>query len=251
MKKLVWIAITAIMLLIISACGNADSTSGTEDPKGEAAASDQEEVSNQDASEDEDADEETSEKSSEGEDIPKVEKDENGNYILTTVGQTIDEPDTGTIELMKIKDVNETVDISPIKVTVKDIKLFQITDVQETMIDYLSMYGLENTAPEKLNYIQIAYKSENTEDKDIDWYGIQNVVLSNGEQLDAMMNDFISDDHDMDTIYYGNVKKDGTVGLLYKGNPEEVESVKIIFGESMDAESYETLTEKQQVEYEL
>lgn len=243
-----------ILAGILAACGSLDDTSGSDVSGEEAAASEQKDVTNADAEEAEEPTVEeiaTEEEMTQEDEISEPEKDENGNYVLNTVGQTITTEGMGTVELMKIAEINEVVSIEPIDVTIKDIKLFKMTDLHPDTLDMMTMYGLANTEVEELNYVQINYTSENTSDLDVDWYGFNKVVLSNGQQLDASMNDFITDDSDMDSIFYGKVKKEGTVGLLYKGNPEEITTVKLILFYTMDAESYEDISPEQQVEYNL
>lgn len=233
MKKILSLFCINFIVLGLVACSSSGETTSSE-PKEEPKQSEQKEVSND-------------KKESE---VPDVKKDENGNYILDTVGQVVKEPNFATVELMKIKDINETIDIEPIKLTIEDIKLLKLSDMSEEAKLDLEIFTTESL-PEEVNYIQIKYSSENTEEKNIDWYGIDKVVLSNGQQLDAISNDFIVNDDDMDSIFYGKVKKEGFVGLIYKGNPEEITSAKIILSDSVDADSYDTITDQQQVEYDL
>ncbi|ARK32107.1 hypothetical protein [Halalkalibacter krulwichiae] len=231
MKK---IASLLLLVLLLTACGpKEDASVDIAEAENEVIASEQKVVSNEE------------------EEIEEIETDEYGNPKLTEVGQILEEPGYGTLELMKIKEVNETVNIDPIQVKIDDIKLFKLTNVPVETKNQLSMYMDSKNVPDELHYIQIVYSSENIEEKNIDWFGIDKVVLSNGQQLNATLNDFIIGEDDFDSIFYGKVKKEGVVGLFYKGNPEEITSVNIIFSQSMDADFYETITEKQQVKYEL
>ncbi|MDQ0484279.1 hypothetical protein [Guptibacillus hwajinpoensis] len=231
-KKVTLGGIALSLAFTLTACGSnvTNDVSGSTDSQEEATAADQKEVSN---------------KEEKDESIPEPKKDENGNIILDTVGQKV-EDESATAELMKIKEVNETLSIAPLEVTIKDIKLIKLTDINEELMMNLEMYGAKGT-PEELSYIQVKYIAENTEEKNIEWYDLMNVVTDKGEQIDAQMNDFITDDSDMDSQFLGKVKKEFTDGFIVKD--EDISKVKLIFGYTMDSDSYEDITDEQQVEY--
>jgi hypothetical protein len=214
---------------LLMGCGSETASNETkEEPK----SADQKEVSNKEEKKD---------------DIPEVKKDENGNSILETVGQKVKE-DGVTAELLKIKAINETIDISPIKVTVEDIKLIKLTDLtDEEFRSGLEYMTEQKITEEGFTYFQVQYTAENTVDKNIEWYELMNVVTDKGEQIDAQMVDFISDADESDSVFYGKVKKEFTDGFYIKN--ADVSKIKLIFGESMDADSYDTITAQQQVEY--
>ena len=95
----------------------------------------------------------------------------------------------GVIELMKIKEINQTIDVAPIKMTVQNIKLFQLSDLPEQMLtEAKEVYQTTPTNDGKLNYIQVIYTVENTSDENINFLNFDKVVLNNGEQLEANRN---------------------------------------------------------------
>ncbi|WHZ59977.1 hypothetical protein [Metabacillus hrfriensis] len=47
--------------------------------------------------------------------------------------------DTATAELFKIKQVNETVDIAPLKIIVKDVKVIKLTDIDPTFAEDIAL----------------------------------------------------------------------------------------------------------------
>lgn len=177
-------------------------------------------------------------------------RDENGNYVLEKVGQVVKD-DQGTAELLKIRKVNETVDISPIKVTIKNIKLIKLTNMQHYMAEDISTNLGRKIDPKKgMTYVQVQYTAENTIDKNIGWYDILNVVTDKGEQIDAQPHDFIYDDADSNDEFIGKVKKDYTDGYVLKDG--DINKVKLIFGYSEDRDNnYNELTGEQAVEYQL
>lgn len=181
---------------------------------------------------------------------PEPQKDENGNYNLTVVGQKI-KAYGGVVELKKIKEINENVDITPIKVTVKNIKVFNWKGADDQVRhDIASLSGVP-AIPDDFNYIQVILETENTQDKNIDFPGLEKVVLNTGEQLDADANDFIIGNDDTDTVFNGKVKKEMVIGLYTKSKPEDIKSVKLIFYPTTDSSTYETIKGEQQVEYNL
>jgi hypothetical protein len=175
-------------------------------------------------------------------------KDEKGNYVLEEIGQKAT-TDAGTAELLKIKKVNETIDIAPLKVTLKDIKLIKLTDISEEMKDGLSLFDITVNDDQPLYYVQVQFDAENTEEKNIEWYDLMNVVTDKGEQIDGQLKDFIVDDSEMDSVFLGKVKKEYVDGFVI--NDPEISKIKLIFGSSIDSDSFEDITDKQQVEYSL
>ncbi|MCY9003309.1 hypothetical protein MRBLBA21_003734 [Peribacillus frigoritolerans] len=213
--------------LILSGCGGSDETTSVSEEKAkeEPKSAEQKEVKNE---------------------IPKPEKDEAGNTILDVVGQKAESPEV-TAELIKIKEVNETLDIAPLTVKVKNIKLLKLSNMTEDYKEGLKLAADTDTIGDEVTYLQIAYEAENKEEKNIEWYDLMNVVTDKGEQIDAQMKDFITDDSELDSEFLGKVKKEYTDGLILKNG--DINKVKLIFGYTTDSTSYEDITPEQQVEY--
>ncbi|CAK6472601.1 hypothetical protein BFRIG_01843 [Peribacillus frigoritolerans] len=213
--------------LILSGCGGSDETTSVSEEKAkeEPKIAEQKEVKNE---------------------IPKPEKDEAGNTILDVVGQKAESPEV-TAELIKIKEVNETLDIAPLTVKVKNIKLLKLSNMTEDYKEGLKLAADTDTIGDEVTYLQIAYEAENKEEKNIEWYDLMNVVTDKGEQIDAQMKDFITDDSELDSEFLGKVKKEYTDGLILKNG--DINKVKLIFGYTTDSTSYEDITPEQQVEY--
>ncbi|WP_409303038.1 hypothetical protein [Peribacillus sp. SCS-155] len=180
--------------------------------------------------------------------VPEPKKDENGNTILEEPGQKA-ESEEATAELLNIKKVNETVNIKPIKVTIQDIKLIKLTDVSNDYALNVSMGSqIDSEVLEKgFSYIQVKYTAENTEDRNIEWYDLMNVVTDKGEQIDGQMVDFITDEGDTDSEFIGKVKKEFVDGFVVKN--ADINKVKLVFGSSVDSSTYEDITGEQTVEY--
>lgn len=223
MKKTILTTLVLALGLVLAACGSdSEKTSSTEKEKAPTAA-EQKDVSN------------------------APSKDDKGNIVFTEVGQKSD-IEGGTLELLKIKDINETVDIAPLKVTMKDIKLFKMTNLDEEFKNDLSYESdAAQSIGDEFTYVQIQYDVENTEEKNIEWYALTDLVTDKGQQIDAISNDFIYTEADGDSVFLGKVKKEFVDAFIVKD--EDISKLKLIFGSSMDADSYEDITPEQQVEY--
>ena len=222
MKKFLVLALVSIFL---TACGNNDKGTVASKPKEEPKQAEQKEVKNESTE-------------------PK--KDEKGQTVFTEAGQK-GKVEGGTLELLKIKNVNEVVDIAPLKVTVTDLKLFKMTEMDADFKTTMESYNDDTPLGDELVYIQIQYTVENTEEKNIDWNGLTNIVTDKGQQVDAILNDFLITDADTDSKFLGKVKKDFADGYVIKDS--DISKLKLIWGSSMDADTYQDITPNQQVEY--
>lgn len=217
--------------LILSGCGD-DQTATKE---AEVTKAEQKEVSNKEQSEE----------------VSEPVKDENGRVLLTEVGQTAKEADGTKAELLKIKEVNASVEVSPITIVVKDMKVIQLTNIHPDNTDYLLQFMNASELPESLNYIQINYTAENTSDKNIGWNGFDTIVTNTGEQLDASGNDFIWEENGFESTFYGKTKHEGTIGVFTTSNIDELTSLKFIISSSYDEDTYEDITPEQQAQFDF
>lgn len=222
MKKIQLLSVIALIVLGLVACGSQDKESNAE-PKENPSPAEQKDVSNN-----------------------KPEKNENGDVIFTKAGQK-GKVDGGTLELLKIKNVNETIDIAPMKITVKDIKLFKMTEMTEESKQSFQMYNDNKAIGDALIYVQISYDGENKEERNITWGSLLKAVTDKGQQIDVDMNDMISTNADTDGNFLGKVTKEFTDGFVI--NNEDISKLKLIWGATYDSDSYDTITKEQQVEY--
>ncbi|WP_436374265.1 hypothetical protein [Cytobacillus sp. BC1816] len=210
---------------LLAGCSSSDETSGSSEPQEEAKPADQKDKN-----------------------VSKPKKDEAGNTILDEVGQKA-ESEAGKAELMKIKKVNETVDVAPLKVTVQDIKVIKLSDVDPTFAEDLAlqMDGEAELLKKGFSYVQVKYTAENTADQNVEWYDLMNVITDKGEQIDGQVKDFLIDDADMDSEFIGKVKKEYTDAFVLKDG--DIGNVKLVFGYTMNADTFEDITAEQTVEY--
>jgi hypothetical protein len=172
------------------------------------------------------------------------ESNESDDGLLTKPGETIKESEY-TVELIKIKELNQTVEIAPLTLTLKDAKLIKYKDMAEGFKSEMEAFS-NGPIGDEFTYLQITYNVENTEDKNIGWNGLSTVVTDQKEQIDVIMNDFLLDDTDTSSDFYGQVAKEAQVGLILK-NPD-INNVKLIFESTYDSTSYEDITAGQTVE---
>lgn len=220
-------------MLLLSACGETTEES-TEQPADESKPAEQTPMN--------------AEESSEQTEVSEPKTDESGNTILDEVGQTATS-EAGTVELKKIINVNETVDIAPLTVTVQDIKILEMSNVNPDFAESLTWQADADISQvqDGFTYVQVRYQAENTADQNIEWYDLMNITTDQGEQIDAQLKDFLVDDADMDSQFIGKVKKEYVDAFILK-NPD-VNSIKLIYGYTMSSDTYEDITGEQTVEY--
>jgi hypothetical protein len=177
--------------------------------------------------------------------VENTKKDQDGNIILDTVGQ-VAKSDQATAELIKIKEVNQTLNVAPIKVTITNLKIIKLTNISDAMKKSIEALYDKPEITEPVYYIQLRYTAENTSDKNISWNGIHRIVTDKGEQLDPNLN-FLSTKFDHE--FFGKITQEDQFGLMLSPDKWDISNVKLIFNESNDDSTYETITPQQQVEY--
>lgn len=232
-NKVIWSVVMAGLLL--SACGETTNETETTEPTEEEATPAEQEAKN-------------AEESTEEAEVSEPKTDESGNTILDEVGQTATS-EAGEVELKKIINVNETVDIAPLKVTVQDIKILEMSNVDPEFAESLTWQADADISQVEngFTYVQVRYQAENTVDQNIEWYDLMNITTDQGEQIDGQLKDFLIDDADMESEFIGEIKKDYVDGFILK-NPD-INSIKLIYGYTMNGDTYEDITGEQTVEY--
>lgn len=223
--KKITLAVTSLILIAgLSACGASESNNvTTEKEKTEQSAPKEKEVKE------------------------KKSKDDFVDGPLTEIGQKALGSDKSIVELMNITTVNEKISVNPIEVTIKDIKLLQMSNIDEEQMEYFQLFT-EKSISDPLNYIQITYEVENLKDENVGWNGFTHLVLNNGEQIKVNSNNILED---LDSEFYGKVKKESYIGVPYEGDTESINSIKLIVGHSFDLEDYMTITKDVEVTYEF
>lgn len=210
MKKILSLLLVALLALSVAACGQDNADSPKKEP------------SNTDATD---------------------KKEDSKNKPLTEVGQvTTDE--LGTFELVKIINPEKEIDLSPVKLTIHNIKLIKGTKLSDDFIRHVKTSRIEPKEP--LALIQIEYTAENTTDDNIHFTAISNLVTSSKEQLDDSQ-DLIME---QEIEFLGKVKSETHVLFPLKSSVDEIDSLKVITDDVTDKD-FNILKDAHTEEFEL
>lgn len=156
------------------------------------------------------------------------------------VGETAETDDFDSYSLLASKEFNQTIDVSPITITVKSANIVTIEGVKdEYASEMMKEIGYKDSEP--FTYLKIDYSAENTSEQNVSMnFPIYTIILNTGEQINVSDKDFISEWGDSD--YYSKAKQDDLQSAVpIKSNPDEVTSFRIItddvFNENIDVVS--------------
>lgn len=151
-------------------------------------------------------------------------KDENNSESdgkLTQVGQKVKSADA-TTELLKIKELNETIQHGPLNISLIDAKLLKQTDLSSSYKSYIRQFV---PIEDELIYLQLQYSVENTIEDNVYWTGLKYLTTDLKEQIDVRLLDLNSFN---ENDFYGNVENDYLHGIAL--SKPEANSIKLIFG---------------------
>ena len=231
MKKLLFIAV--LVLLVLAGCSNEEEKTSTENQK----------VVLDKTGEEEEEEEEVIKEAKEVETPKRSEEEIEKEGGLIEVGQTAEDPN-GKVELMKIKDINETIKQGPLKIELINAKIFKRTDMSQESLNSINQFS-QSKIDEKLSYIQLRYSVENTSDKDVSWGGLVNIVTDQKEQIDAFKEEFFLLNTSNQIL--GNVVKDYNQAFIL--DKPDVNKIRLIFDRIYEGEIYNEVAGE--VEYEF
>lgn len=134
--------------------------------------------------------------------IPEVQ--EYGGIHLEQVGDKVRQKNWGTFTLLETKSINESFELAPMVITIKDIRRIQLSsltdEAKEELKSYTglsfeeaySIYYKENISmeeidqraalsktdiDEKVPYLEITYSVENKDSKELQFFRMENVTL--------------------------------------------------------------------------
>ncbi|MGM0748796.1 MAG: hypothetical protein ACQEUS_13335 [Bacillota bacterium] len=112
---------------------------------------------------------------------------ESSKKTLDNVGDSLYDPDTGTVTLNAMKDIsNKKLIIGDLKVDFLNSKVITITNFSDVFKAKLKdNFGGD---PKGFTYAQIFYETENTGKDEISWRGFRTAVISDGQQVDLDFN---------------------------------------------------------------
>ncbi|MFO1442410.1 hypothetical protein KDN24_04055 [Bacillus sp. Bva_UNVM-123] len=174
--------------------------------------------------------------------------DDYGGTYLTEAGQNVRQNDWGTFTLLHLYKINQTFDILPMKLTIHEIKVINLSKMTEQTKEYLQsftgldqteifqLYSDENLSYEEIEdrvslsrkeidkditYYEISYSVENTSSKELQFFSMQTASFNNNMIYDVPEKNFIySEDTLMGTKsvsrvdYEPNEERKGVLALL-------------------------------------
>ncbi|MDR4926917.1 hypothetical protein [Peribacillus simplex] len=209
--------------------------------------------------------------------IPEVQ--EYGGTHLKKVGDKVRQKNWAIFTLLETKSINESFELTPMVITIKDIRRIQLSsltdEVKEEFKYYTglsfeeaySIYYKENLSMEEIDqkaalsktdiddevsYLEITYSVENKDSKEIQFFSMENVTFNDDLTYEVPSKNFI---HSGDTFmgtkkvsrsdYQPGETRNGTIGLLV--DPEEnfdrLDSFSFTTDDIADGESHELLVE--------
>jgi hypothetical protein len=208
-----------------------------------------------------------------------AEVQEYGGTQLEQVGDKVRQKNWGTFTLLETKSINESFELAPMVITIKDVRRIQLSsltdEVKEELKSYTglsfeeaySIYYKENLSmeeidqqaalsktdiDEKVSYLEITYSVENKDSKELQFFSMENVTFNDDLTYDVPTKNFI---HSGDTFmgtkkvsrsdYQLGEKRKGTIGLLVdpEENFEQLDSFAFTTDDIADGESHELLVE--------
>ncbi|QRF83727.1 hypothetical protein JNE42_01020 [Bacillus altitudinis] len=155
-----------------------------------------------------------------------------GEYVngpLTIVGQKNKGEDNEIYELKNIKVVDETTDLDPLSITIKDVKILSISNISDDLLESYQQ-GLKLKLKNPVNYIQISFSAENKGKIDLLWPQISHIILNTKEQVNAKENQLLESG---EWELYSGAKKDITQGIPFESDPKEIKEITFVFDSSV------------------
>lgn len=162
----------------------------------------------------------------------KQETPKQGEYVdgpLTKVGQKNKGEDNEIYELKNIKVVDETTDLDPLSINIKDVKILSISNISDDLLESYQQ-GLKLKLKNPVNYIQISFSAENKGKIDLLWPQISHVILNTKEQVNAKENQLLDSG---EWELYSGVKKDITQGIPFESDPKDIKEITFVFDSSV------------------
>ncbi|ARC69628.1 hypothetical protein P4T80_11550 [Bacillus licheniformis] len=164
MKKFAFLFFALLLCFALSACGgNATNANSKEQEKDTKATESENDNSNNNTQE------------------------ESSKKTLNKVGDSLYDPNTGTVTLNAMKDIsNKKLIIGDLKVNFLNAKVITITNLSDAFkAELIENFGGN---PKEFTYAQILYKTENTGNDEISWSGFHTAVTGDGQQMDLDFN---------------------------------------------------------------
>ncbi|WP_042349390.1 hypothetical protein [Bacillus massiliigorillae] len=206
-----------------------------------------------------------------------LEVNDYGGEHLQTVGQKVHQKNFSTLKLVKNIPVNKNYKMSSMIITIKDIRIIELSDMDDDTKESLSAYtGLtfeeaakrhykENLSMEeigeiaefskieidkKITYFEITYSVQNTSSKEVQFFSLQDCTFNDDLTYSVPDNNFIfSDDTFMGTKsvsridYKPNEKREGIIGLINDSGDviKQITSFSFTTDDLLDGDTHELI----------
>ncbi|MFB7033372.1 hypothetical protein ACFCVS_02490 [Bacillus altitudinis] len=214
-------------MVLLTACGNTTSSNGS-------ANANKEESSKKETSQ------ETSKETSKKENKPT-------SGLLTEIGQWKKDENGSTLTLKKINNKETEIDLKPIKMKIKDVKVFEYTDLEAQ--DELLLSD-NNYKKDKYHRIQITYTTENTSDKNIFFTGVDVITTNTKKQIEVSNSNLTSETGV--GSFYGKVENEGMVLVpLFVDDVSDLSSITLHLSEVYLDDELELLHDGSKVKFDF
>ncbi|WP_449540484.1 hypothetical protein [Ferdinandcohnia sp. Marseille-Q9671] len=159
---------------------------------------------------------------------------------LLEAGQSILD-EKGEITLKRIKQVNETYEIGPIKITIRDMKLIHLRP-DYSLIDYFHVL----THKEEFDFVKVFVEIENTSSEEVNFAPVALLNSNTGETFDWEKDIYLED---LNGVIEGNSSKKGNLGFILKSS-DNLESIEITTSDVFDQDE-KKITNAQKVTLEF
>jgi hypothetical protein len=221
MKKIMVLSMTMLTAVALSACGSSNSgtdTAGKEPSSTKTAASEKKSSSSK-----------------------KSETSEVTNGPLIKVGQWKDDSMQGKMKLVKIVSPNKDFPNGQFTLTIKDVKIFEITPVNDDQKKLASDTFNSTGVTTPYYEVQVTYAVKNGTAKPAQFNGVKSLVTSTGQQMD--MNGGLQDQGTGSEIAAGATKETACMGLIKAGDQDKITKVTVNADNMADTSTFETIAE--------
>ena len=202
---------------------------------------------------------------------------EYGGKELKKVGQSVKEKGWGILTLEQLKHINQTFEVPPMKVHVQDVKVIELSQMSQEAKDtlkgyialspeevqrrlgdhvtredaelYASLSGKE--IEDEIRYVEISYKVENSGEKDMQFFSMNDVVINKGQHFNVPNQNFL---YTEDTLvgtksttradYKPGEMREGMVGLILE-DKKEITTIDFTTDVLATGDTHETVAEPQ------
>ncbi|WP_440110703.1 hypothetical protein [Paenibacillus sp. QZ-Y1] len=160
--------------------------------------------------------------------------------ILSKPGDTGTFDYGGHLKLLKSVPLDARFERGPLTIHVVHAQLLEASNIPEDSQKNISILNREDIGS-KITYINILYTVENTTDQNIGFYGLNSVHPNTGKPISADRN-FMRKSY-VYNQYDGVVIDNTSYGLVYTDDPDELESIELVFNKIYDYDTGETIVE--------